>query len=172
MINTWSNKFYTVDSWDEIPVKKDYPNEKFYSKKPKRKLMTVTSFQDLLYKSANRSDYLNLMFKLVDLYRGDYVPKTIKDCTIYLDSIIESNGGSCSFFVNDCENFIVNNYLLEDEIQSEKAKETVDPSVSSTSSEMPKSMEKFYKICNESKEIDFVTGFHKKKILYDTWSDE
>lgn len=112
----------TWQKWDEfIPYEKYITidkNQKSAYSLPRR-LMTITSYQDLLYKSEKRNDYLRLMLTLVRRWQAlpDDVPLTRKQCIEYLDEII-STSGDCQYVVDELRELILRMNFREDELES------------------------------------------------------
>lgn len=108
--------------WDEFSYDEKYitigKNQKSAYSLPRR-LMTITSYQDLLYKSEKRNDYLRLMFALVRKLREieDDVPLTRHECVEYLNQIV-SDCGDCEYVVGELRDLIYDMNFREDELES------------------------------------------------------
>ncbi len=141
------NANWTDFDYFDIDFDVNYNKFKWENQKPQRPLLTITSYQDLLYKSANRNDYLRLMFELVRKWRrmDADVYLTREYCVEYLDEVIESHI-NCGHLIEACD-YIISTYSLREDEEKSTLSETVTPApaekeIRNVSSEMKSHFEK------------------------------
>lgn len=119
---TWENYEWHTD---KLKGYKHIPTPK-----PLKPSLTVTSYQDLLYKSEKRKDYLELMFLVVRErleLPNDYI-LTREYCVKQLNTAVK-NHGTCYYIVDDITCLICDKDLREtDEVTTEPLPMTLDES--------------------------------------------